>query len=125
MLFRSPISFPLLLQGYSMTDWREDVKRVLLSAGIKDKPTTFLFSDVQVRIELQQSFPFFVSIAFIIPLSTVDHVSLNSAFFFFVNSVFIYFTLTFLSLILSFLHFFLPLVLRLLMSAWWKTLIIF
>ena len=35
-----------------MTDWREDLKQVLLRAGLKDKPITFLFSDVQVRIVL-------------------------------------------------------------------------
>jgi P-loop containing dynein motor region D4 len=31
-----------------MNDWREDLKRVLLQAGVKEKPTTFLFSDIQV-----------------------------------------------------------------------------
>ena len=33
-----------------MNDWREDLKRVLLQAGVKEKPTTFLFSDIQVRV---------------------------------------------------------------------------
>ena len=33
---------------YSLTDWREDLKRILMQAGVKDKPTTFLFSDVQI-----------------------------------------------------------------------------
>ncbi|RYH30569.1 hypothetical protein EON65_04765 [archaeon] len=37
-----------IVKGYSMNDWREDIKRVLMQAGIKDKPTTFLFSDVQI-----------------------------------------------------------------------------
>ena len=37
-----------IVKGYSMTDWREDLKRILMQAGIKDKQTTFLFSDVQI-----------------------------------------------------------------------------
>lgn len=31
-----------------MNDWREDLKRILMQAGVKDEPTTFLFSDVQI-----------------------------------------------------------------------------
>ena len=38
-----------IVKGYSMNDWREDLKRILMQAGVKDKQTTFLFSDVQVR----------------------------------------------------------------------------
>ena len=38
-----------IVKGYSMNDWREDLKRVLMQAGVKDKQTTFLFSDVQVE----------------------------------------------------------------------------
>ena len=37
-----------IVKGYSMTDWREDIKAVLMQAGVKDRPTTFLFSDVQI-----------------------------------------------------------------------------
>lgn len=37
-----------IVKGYSMNDWREDLKRVLMLAGVKDKQTTFLFSDVQI-----------------------------------------------------------------------------
>lgn len=37
-----------IVKGYSMNDWREDLKRILMQAGVKDKPTTFLFSDVQI-----------------------------------------------------------------------------
>ena len=37
-----------IVKGYSMNDWREDLKRILMQAGVKDKPTTFLYSDVQV-----------------------------------------------------------------------------
>ena len=39
-----------IVKGYSMNDWREDLKRILMQAGVKDKPTTFLYSDVQVTI---------------------------------------------------------------------------
>lgn len=37
-----------IVKGYSMNDWREDLKRILMQAGVKDKQTTFLFSDVQI-----------------------------------------------------------------------------
>lgn len=37
-----------IVKGYTMNDWREDIKKVLMQAGVKDKPTTFLFSDVQI-----------------------------------------------------------------------------
>ena len=37
-----------IVKGYSMQDWRDDLKKVLMQAGVKDKPTTFLFSDVQI-----------------------------------------------------------------------------
>ncbi len=44
------LSMVEIIKGYSMNDWREDIKRILLLAGVKDKPTTFLFSDVQVSV---------------------------------------------------------------------------
>lgn len=31
-----------------MTEWREDVKKVLIKAGMQNMPITFLFSDTQV-----------------------------------------------------------------------------
>lgn len=37
-----------IVKGYSMVDWREDIKKILMQAGVKDRPTTFLFSDVQI-----------------------------------------------------------------------------
>ncbi|OQR83181.1 sporangia induced dynein heavy chain [Achlya hypogyna] len=37
-----------IVKGYDMTEWRDDVKRCLLLAGLKDSPVVFLFSDVQV-----------------------------------------------------------------------------
>lgn len=33
-----------------MTEWREDVKKVLLKAGLYSLPITFLFSDTQVPL---------------------------------------------------------------------------
>ena len=37
-----------IVKGYSMNDWKDDIKKILMQAGVKDKPTTFLFSDVQI-----------------------------------------------------------------------------
>ncbi|EQC29095.1 hypothetical protein SDRG_13255 [Saprolegnia diclina VS20] len=37
-----------IVKGYGMTEWRDDVKRCLLLAGLKDSQVVFLFSDVQV-----------------------------------------------------------------------------
>jgi dynein heavy chain len=37
-----------IVKGYSMNDWKEDIKRILMQAGVKEVPTTFLFSDVQI-----------------------------------------------------------------------------
>ena len=34
-----------VIKGYSMRDWRENVKTCLLQAGVEAKPTTFLFVD--------------------------------------------------------------------------------
>lgn len=49
-----PIGYQLfqveIKKGYGVADWREDIKRCLLNAGLKDKPTTFLFNDAQVCI---------------------------------------------------------------------------
>jgi dynein heavy chain len=37
-----------IVKGYGMADWREDLKRILMQAGVKAKPTTFLFNDSQI-----------------------------------------------------------------------------
>jgi len=37
-----------VVKGYSMKDWRENLKTVLLGAGVEAKPTTFLFVDTQI-----------------------------------------------------------------------------
>ena len=34
-----------VIKGYGMRNWREDVKEVLLLAGIQNNPVTFLFVD--------------------------------------------------------------------------------
>lgn len=34
-----------------MPDWRDDLKKLLLKAGIEGKPTVFLFADTQVADE--------------------------------------------------------------------------
>ncbi len=35
-------------KGYSMSEWREDVKTCLLKAGLQQQPCTFLFTDTQI-----------------------------------------------------------------------------
>lgn len=42
------LSIVEIVKGYSMTDWREDLKKILMTAGVKDKSVVFLFSDVQI-----------------------------------------------------------------------------
>lgn len=37
-----------VIKGYQMRDWRENVKTVLMMAGVEGKPTTFLFVDTQI-----------------------------------------------------------------------------
>ena len=37
-----------VIKGYSMRDWRDNVKTCLLQAGVEAKPTTFLFVDTQI-----------------------------------------------------------------------------
>lgn len=40
-----------------MTEWREDVKKVLLKAGLYNLPITFLFSDTQVPLPCSRQGP--------------------------------------------------------------------
>ncbi|CAK6435519.1 unnamed protein product [Pipistrellus nathusii] len=40
-----------LSKSYGMTEWREDVKKVLIKAGMQNMPITFLFSDTQIKNE--------------------------------------------------------------------------
>ena len=37
-----------IVKGYNMNNGRDDLKRILKQAGVLDKPTTFLFYDVQI-----------------------------------------------------------------------------
>lgn len=37
-----------LTKSYSIRDWREDIKDLLLKTGVNQRPCVFLFSDVQV-----------------------------------------------------------------------------
>ncbi|KAH9113497.1 hypothetical protein AeMF1_012304 [Aphanomyces euteiches] len=39
-------------KGYSVADWRDDLKKCLMKAGVEEKPTVFLFSDVQIVHEI-------------------------------------------------------------------------
>ena len=40
-----------LSKNYGIVEWREDVKNVLLKAGLENKPVVFLFSDTQIKSE--------------------------------------------------------------------------
>uniref|UniRef100_G3TQL9 Dynein axonemal heavy chain 1 n=1 Tax=Loxodonta africana TaxID=9785 RepID=G3TQL9_LOXAF len=40
-----------LSKNYGMTEWRDDVKKALLKAGLHNLPITFLFSDTQIKNE--------------------------------------------------------------------------
>ena len=37
-----------LVKNYGVHEWHEDLKKVMLKAGIKDEVVVFLFSDTQV-----------------------------------------------------------------------------
>ena len=37
-----------VIKNYSMKNWREDVKDILLTAGVQNKPLSFLFVDTQI-----------------------------------------------------------------------------
>ena len=40
-----------ITKNYTNTEWRDDLKRLLIKAGAEGKPTTFLFSDNQIKDE--------------------------------------------------------------------------
>ncbi len=39
-----------LAKNYGIPDWKEDLKKVMLKAGLENKQTVFLFSDTQVTL---------------------------------------------------------------------------
>ncbi|KAF5403840.1 Dynein heavy chain axonemal [Paragonimus heterotremus] len=40
-----------LSKNYGFSEWRDDLKKIMLTAGIEDHPVTFLFSDTQIKSE--------------------------------------------------------------------------
>ncbi|XP_029005758.1 dynein axonemal heavy chain 1 [Betta splendens] len=40
-----------LSKNYGQTEWREDIKSIMLKAGLKDQQITFLFADTQIKME--------------------------------------------------------------------------
>ena len=39
-----------LAKNYGTAEWREDLRNVMIKAGLENKPMVFLFSDTQVRL---------------------------------------------------------------------------
>lgn len=39
-----------LTKSYCQTDWKEDIKNMLLTAGLMRRETVFIFSDTQVNL---------------------------------------------------------------------------
>lgn len=37
-----------LSKSYGITEWKEDIKKLLMKAGVENKPMVFLFVDTQV-----------------------------------------------------------------------------
>jgi dynein heavy chain len=40
-----------LTKSYSINDWKEDLKKVMRLAGMQNRPTVFLFNDIQIKEE--------------------------------------------------------------------------
>lgn len=49
-----------LSKSYGLTEWKDDLKKLLMKAGVENKPMVFLFVDTQVY----NSFSFFVFVLF-------------------------------------------------------------
>ena len=49
-----------LSKNYGMTDWKDDIKNLLIRSGIENRELVFLFSDTQVRFySLLSNFSFY------------------------------------------------------------------
>ena len=40
-----------LSKNYGVPEWKEDIKKCMLKAGLQNQPITFLFSDTQIKSE--------------------------------------------------------------------------
>ncbi|XP_019331155.1 dynein axonemal heavy chain 1 [Alligator mississippiensis] len=40
-----------LSKNYGMTEWRDDIKKIMMKAGLQSLPITFLFTDAQIKSE--------------------------------------------------------------------------
>ena len=44
-----------LAKNYGIPEWREDIKKVMMKAGVEGKSVVFLFSDTQVGVGIGPS----------------------------------------------------------------------
>ena len=51
-----------LSKNYGVSEWREDLKKVMLAAGLNNAQTVFLFSDTQVNKKLFYTLEIFIVI---------------------------------------------------------------
>lgn len=40
-----------ITRNYGVTEWRDDLKRLMMKAGVEGKPIVFLFADTQIAME--------------------------------------------------------------------------
>lgn len=43
-----------LSKNYGVSEWREDIKNIMMKAGLKNVQITFLFVDTQVKVNLNK-----------------------------------------------------------------------
>ena len=51
-----------LAKNYGIPEWREDIKKVMMKAGVEGKSVVFLFSDTQVGVGIGPSVRYYLSL---------------------------------------------------------------
>lgn len=67
MLFQIELS-----KSYGMSDWRDDVKNIMLRSGMENRESVFLFSDTQVRQLAKADYSECFEIASTVILNLID-----------------------------------------------------